>query len=58
MSDAMAQGQTDMAWAKNEGLDNAVTRTSENSTPTSFRQWCEEVLKAAVLSQTEALVNS
>ena len=58
MSDAMAQGQTDMAWAKNEGLDNAVKRTSENSTPTSFRQWCEEVLKPAVLSQTEALVNS
>jgi len=54
----MAQGQTDMAWAKNEGLDNAVKRTSENSTPTSFRQWCEEVLKPAVLSQTEALVNS
>ena len=41
MSDAMAQGQTDMAWAKNEGLDNAVERTSENSTPTSFREWCE-----------------
>src|SRR5207302_2978830 len=39
MSDAMAQGQTDMAWAKNEGLDNAVKRTPENSTPTSFREW-------------------
>jgi hypothetical protein len=26
MSDAMAQGMTDMAWAKNEGLDNAVQR--------------------------------
>ena len=25
MSDAMAQGMTDMAWAKNEGLDNAVS---------------------------------
>jgi hypothetical protein len=37
MSDAVAQGQTDMAWAKNEGLDNAVKRTPENSTPTSFR---------------------
>jgi uncharacterized protein YbjT (DUF2867 family) len=49
MSDAMAQGMTDMAWAKNEGLDNAVRRTPENSTPTSFRQWCEEVLKPAVL---------
>jgi uncharacterized protein YbjT (DUF2867 family) len=48
MSDAMAQGMTDMAWAKNEGLDNAVQRTPENSTPTSFRQWCEQVLKPAV----------
>lgn len=48
MSDAMAQGYTDMAWAKNEGLDNAVQRTPETSTPTSFRQWCEEVLKPAV----------
>jgi uncharacterized protein YbjT (DUF2867 family) len=47
MSKAMAQGMTDMAWAKNEGLDNAVQRTPENSTPTSFRQWCEEVLKLA-----------
>jgi uncharacterized protein YbjT (DUF2867 family) len=50
MSDAMAQGMTDMAWAKNEGLDNGVQRTAENSTPTSFRQWCEEVLKPAVAS--------
>jgi uncharacterized protein YbjT (DUF2867 family) len=50
MSDAMAQGMTDMAWAKNEGLDNAVRRTPQNSTPTSFRQWCEQVLKPAVAS--------
>jgi uncharacterized protein YbjT (DUF2867 family) len=49
MSDAMAQGMTDMARAKNDGLDNAVKRTPENSTPTSFRQWCEDVLKPAVL---------
>jgi uncharacterized protein YbjT (DUF2867 family) len=52
MTDAMAQGMTDMAWAKNEGLDNAVQRTSENSTPTSFREWCDAVLKPAVLDQT------
>jgi uncharacterized protein YbjT (DUF2867 family) len=58
MSDAMAQGQTDMAWAKNEGLDNAVKRTPENSTPTSFREWCEEMLKPAVLNQTTALASS
>jgi uncharacterized protein YbjT (DUF2867 family) len=49
-SDAMAQGYADMAWAKNEGLDNGVQRTPQNSTPTSFRQWCDEVLKPAVAS--------
>ena len=53
MSDAMAQGMTDMAWAKNEGLDNAAARTPGNSTPTSFRQWCEDVLKPAVIDQAE-----
>jgi uncharacterized protein YbjT (DUF2867 family) len=54
MSDAMAQGMTDMAWAKNEGIDNAVQRTAENSTPTSFRQWCEDTLKPAVLGVPSA----
>src|SRR6266550_7380589 len=49
MSDAMAQGMTDMARAKNEGLDNGVQRTPQNSTPTSFLEWCEEVLKPAVV---------
>jgi hypothetical protein len=51
MSEAMAQGMTDMARAKNEGLDNGVQRTPQNSTPTSLRQWCEEVLKPAVLGR-------
>jgi uncharacterized protein YbjT (DUF2867 family) len=54
MSDAMAQGMTDMAWAKNEGMDNAVQRTPENSTPTSFRQWCEQALKPAVQDRRNA----
>jgi uncharacterized protein YbjT (DUF2867 family) len=49
MSDAMAQGMADMAAAKNDGLDNAEPRTPENTTPTTFRAWCEEVLKPAVL---------
>jgi uncharacterized protein YbjT (DUF2867 family) len=48
MSLAMAQGMTDMALAKNEGLDNAEPRTPENTTPTSFRQWCREELKPAI----------
>ena len=52
MSDAMAQGMTDMAWAKNQGLDNAVQRTPENATPTSFRRWSEETLRPAVLGQS------
>jgi uncharacterized protein YbjT (DUF2867 family) len=50
MSDAMAQGTVDMMVAKDQGLDNAEPRTPESTTPTSFRQWCEEVFKPAVLA--------
>ena len=49
-SEAMAQGIADMMVAKNEGLDNAEPRTPQSATPTSFRQWCEQVLKPAVLA--------
>lgn len=49
MSEAMAQGMVDMMVAKNDGLDNAEPRTPQSTTPTSFRQWCEEVLKPKVL---------
>lgn len=48
MSEPMAQGMTDMVRAKSEGLDNGEPRTAQNTTPTSFRQWCENVLKPAV----------
>jgi len=50
MSEAMAQATVDMMVAKDQGLDNAEPRTLESATPTSFRQWCEEVLKPAVLA--------
>ena len=50
MSDSMADGMTAMMVAKNEGLDKSVPRTPEATTPTTFRQWCEEELKTAVLS--------
>lgn len=50
MSEAMAQGMLDMAMAKNQGLDNAEPRTPQATTPTTFRLWCEQVLKPAVLS--------
>jgi uncharacterized protein YbjT (DUF2867 family) len=53
MSEAMAQGMVDMMVAKNEGLDNAESRTPQSTTPTSFRQWCEEVLKPKVLQLVE-----
>lgn len=32
------------------GLDNAEPRTAQNTTETSFHQWCEEALKPAVSS--------
>jgi uncharacterized protein YbjT (DUF2867 family) len=48
-SESMATGMVEMMVAKNEGLDNMEPRTAESTTPTSFRQWCEEVLKPAVL---------
>ena len=44
MSDAMAQATVDMMVAKDQGLDNAEPRTPESTTPTTFRQWCEEIL--------------
>jgi hypothetical protein len=50
MSEAMAQGLLDMRQAKDEGLDNVEPRTPRSTTPTSFRQWCEEELKPAVLA--------
>jgi uncharacterized protein YbjT (DUF2867 family) len=50
VSEAMAQGQLEMALAKDAGLDNAQPRTPEASTLTSFRQWCEEVLAPALLA--------
>ncbi|MDF3293626.1 NAD(P)H-binding protein [Streptomyces silvisoli] len=48
MTDGMAQAMVDMFDAKNKGLDKAEPRTAESTTPTTFRQWCEEVLKPAV----------
>jgi uncharacterized protein YbjT (DUF2867 family) len=50
-SDAMAHSMIDMDIAKEHGLDNALQRTPENTTPTSFRQWAQEVLKPAFDAQ-------
>ena len=48
MSDAMAQGNVDMWIAKGNGIDNAVKRSPESSTPTTFRDWASQVLRARV----------
>ena len=48
-NEVFAQGIVDMLIAKDNGLDNVEVRTPENTTPTSFHQWCEEILKPAVL---------
>ena len=46
-SEAFAQGMTAMATEISEGLYTAL-RTTDNTTPTSFYRWCEEVLKPTV----------
>ncbi len=48
-SESVSQAFIDMMTAKNEGMDNLEPRTPANTTPTSFRQWAEQVLKPAVL---------
>ena len=50
MSEAMAQANLDMWSAYGRGLDTAESRTPQSTTPTSFRQWCEEVLKPRVMA--------
>lgn len=47
-SDGMAQAMVNMAIAKNEGMDKIVGRTPSTSSPTSFRDWCEQVLRPAI----------
>src|SRR5262249_39931387 len=51
VSEAWARGLVDMITQIDQGLYDAQPRTRESTTPTSFRQWCERVLKPAVLSQ-------
>ena len=48
MSEPMAQAMLDMSTAKDRGMDNALPRTPEGTTPTSFREWCEQVLVPAM----------
>jgi uncharacterized protein YbjT (DUF2867 family) len=47
-SERLVDSLLNMFAAKNAGLDRHEPRTAENTTPTSFREWCEEVLKPAI----------
>ncbi len=49
MTPGMTEAMIAMFVAKNEGMDTMQPRTVEGTTPTSFRQWAEEVLKPAVM---------
>ncbi|MFE9581244.1 NAD(P)H-binding protein [Nocardia sp. NPDC006044] len=46
--EAFVAGFIDMMRAKDAGLDNGVRRTPETASPTTFREWCEEVLEPAL----------
>ncbi|WP_432251142.1 NAD(P)H-binding protein [Streptomyces sp. HNM1019] len=48
MGNALVEGYLDMMRAKDDGIDEGVRHTPETTSPTTFRQWCEEVLKPAV----------
>ncbi|MFH0172725.1 NAD(P)H-binding protein [Streptomyces cacaoi] len=49
-TEAWAQGVADMMDAQNtQGFYGAAQPTTPDTAPTSFRRWCEEVLKPAVL---------
>lgn len=50
LGDAFVKGMVDMMRAKDAGLDAGITRSPQTATPTTFRQWCEDVLKPAVLT--------
>jgi uncharacterized protein YbjT (DUF2867 family) len=47
-SDAMAQAVIDMDVAGERGINNATPRTAENTTPTTFREFAEEIVRPAM----------
>ncbi|WP_067902547.1 NAD(P)H-binding protein [Nocardia vaccinii] len=44
----IVRGYLEMMRAVSEGINEGVPRTPENTTPTTFREWCEQVLAPAV----------
>jgi uncharacterized protein YbjT (DUF2867 family) len=52
VNEAWAKGLADMYTAVDQGIYEVVPRTPESSTPTTFRQWCEEVLKPTIADRS------
>lgn len=50
MGEAYAQGIVDNQAEASRGIYNVEQRSPQSTTPTSFRQWCDEVLKPALLT--------
>jgi uncharacterized protein YbjT (DUF2867 family) len=50
MSEEWAQGMIDMAAAQDDGIYSRKPRSPQPAAPTSFRQWCADILKPAVLA--------
>ncbi|MEV0297602.1 NAD(P)H-binding protein [Nocardia sp. NPDC050710] len=48
IGNAIATAYVDMMRAKDDGLDDGVPRTDATTSPTSFREWCEQILAPAV----------
>ncbi|MBB5101178.1 NAD(P)H-binding protein [Streptomyces spectabilis] len=48
VGDAFVQGLVEMKRAKEAGLDDGAPRTPQGASPTTFRAWCELVLRPAV----------
>jgi uncharacterized protein YbjT (DUF2867 family) len=45
---AFVRGVVDMKRAKDQGLDAGVTRTPDTASPTTFEQWCAQILLPAI----------
>lgn len=48
------QDVVDMVTAQNQGIYDAAPRTPQFTGPTSFRGWCENALKPAILASGKA----
>jgi uncharacterized protein YbjT (DUF2867 family) len=50
LDETFVQGIVDMKRAKDNGLDAGVARTADTASPTTFEQWCAQILRPAVLA--------